>query len=169
MVCTSHLRRLVCNCPTTTKILWLPGLRGLPWWTSSKKLVPHWACKMETKSRGEQEWGLSEQLKAVDGRLHLGWWEHMLSMVLKLYFFLHVTSFWGFPGNSVVKNLPAVHEPQEMQVRSLGQDDPLGEGISTHSSILPGESHGLRSPTGSIGSQRVRHNWSDWAHTSFWP
>ena len=60
----------------------------------------------------------------------------------------------GFPGNSVVKNLPAVHEPQEMQVRSLGQDDPLGEGISTHSSILPGESRGQRSLAG----------YSPWGH-----
>ena len=30
----------------------------------------------------------------------------------------------GFPGGSVVKNLPAV---QGMQVRSLGQEDPLGK------------------------------------------
>ena len=32
-----------------------------------------------------------------------------------------------------VKNLPAM---QEMQVRSLSQEDPLEEGIATHSSIL---------------------------------
>ena len=31
----------------------------------------------------------------------------------------------GFPGGSEVKNPPAVQEPQEMQVRSLGQEDPL--------------------------------------------
>ena len=31
----------------------------------------------------------------------------------------------GFPGGSVVKNLPA---KQKMQVRSLGQEDPLEEG-----------------------------------------
>ena len=42
----------------------------------------------------------------------------------------------GFPGGSVVKNPPAVQEPQEMRVRSLGQEDPLGEGSATHSSIL---------------------------------
>ena len=33
----------------------------------------------------------------------------------------------------MVKNLPAV---QEAQVRSLGREDPLDEGIATHSSIL---------------------------------
>ena len=42
----------------------------------------------------------------------------------------------GFPGGSAVKNLPAVQEPQEMRVQSLGQEDPLGEGMATHSSIL---------------------------------
>ena len=33
----------------------------------------------------------------------------------------------------MVKNLPEV---QETQVRSLGQEDPLEEGMATHSSIL---------------------------------
>ena len=42
----------------------------------------------------------------------------------------------GLPRGSVVKNLPAVQEPQEMWVRSLGQEDPLEEGMATHSSIL---------------------------------
>ena len=32
-----------------------------------------------------------------------------------------------------------------MQVRSLGQENPLEKGMATHSSILPGESHGQRS------------------------
>ena len=32
-----------------------------------------------------------------------------------------------------VKNLPAL---QEMQIQSLGQEDPLEKGIATHSSIL---------------------------------
>ena len=42
----------------------------------------------------------------------------------------------GFPGGSVVKNPPAVQELQEPQVRSLSQEDPLEEGMATHSSIL---------------------------------
>ena len=36
---------------------------------------------------------------------------------------------WVFPGNSVVKNLPAM---QEMR----GQEDPLEKEMATHSSIL---------------------------------
>ena len=35
-----------------------------------------------------------------------------------------------------LKNLPAMQETQEMQVRSLGQEDSLEEGMTTHSSIL---------------------------------
>ena len=40
------------------------------------------------------------------------------------------------------KNLPA------MQVQSLGQEDPLEEGMAIHSSVLPEESHGQRSLAG---------------------
>ena len=43
---------------------------------------------------------------------------------------------WGFPGGSVVKNLPA---KQETRVLSLGQEDPLEEDMATHSSILAWE------------------------------
>ena len=35
-----------------------------------------------------------------------------------------------------VKNLTAMQETQEMQIQSLGWEDPLEEEISTHSSIL---------------------------------
>ena len=58
----------------------------------------------------------------------------------------------------MVKNLPAMQEPQEMWVRSLGQEDPLEEGMATHISILAWrilwteESGGLQ-PMGSQKSQ----------------
>ena len=39
----------------------------------------------------------------------------------------------GFPCGSAVKNPPAV---QELQVQSLGWEDPLEDGMATHSSIL---------------------------------
>jgi len=35
-----------------------------------------------------------------------------------------------------VKNLPAMQQLQETWVRSLGQEDPLKEGMATYSSIL---------------------------------
>ena len=41
--------------------------------------------------------------------------------------------YLGFPCGSAVKNPLAI---QETRVRSLGREDPLEEGIATHSSIL---------------------------------
>ena len=60
-----------------------------------------------------------------------------------------------------------MQKTQEMLVHSLGQEDPLEEGMATHSSILTWripqrEEHGGLQ---SISSQRVGHNWSDQAHT----
>ena len=45
----------------------------------------------------------------------------------------------GFLGGSAVKNLPATQETQETQAQSLGQEDPLEEGMATHSSVLAGK------------------------------
>ena len=42
----------------------------------------------------------------------------------------------GFPGGSVVQNLPAI---QETWVQSLGHEDPLEEDMETHSSIFAWE------------------------------
>ena len=56
-----------------------------------------------------------------------------------LFFFINIsllTNVLGIFGGLVVKNLPAMQEPQEMQVRSLSWEDPLEEGMVTHSSIL---------------------------------
>ena len=47
-----------------------------------------------------------------------------------------------------------------MWAQSLGQEDPLEESITTHSSILACEIPWTEEPGGlqSIGSQRVEHN-----------
>ena len=43
----------------------------------------------------------------------------------------------GFPGGSVVKNLPAnTGDMQKMRVRSLGRADSLEEEMATHSTII---------------------------------
>ena len=59
----------------------------------------------------------------------------------------------GFPGGSVVKNLPAI---QEMQVWFLSWED-LEKGMATHSSILAWEIPWRDEPDRlqSMGSQRV--------------
>ena len=56
----------------------------------------------------------------------------------------------------MVKNLLAV---QETWVRSLGREDPLEKGMSTHSNILAWGIPWTEEPGGpqSMGSQRVRH------------
>ena len=41
-----------------------------------------------------------------------------------------------------------MQEMQEMQVQSPCWEDPLGEGMATHSIFLPGEPHGQRSLVG---------------------
>ena len=60
----------------------------------------------------------------------------------------------------VVKNHLPTQEPREVWVPSLGQDDPLEEGVVTHSSILAWRIPWTEEPGGlqSIGSQRVRHD-----------
>ena len=45
-------------------------------------------------------------------------------------------SKWAFLKDQWIKNLHAMQETQEMRVRFLGQEDPLEEGMATHSSIL---------------------------------
>ena len=54
----------------------------------------------------------------------------------------------------MVKNLPTVQEAQELWVPSLGQKDPLEEGMATIPIFWPGESHGHRSLEG----------YSPWGH-----
>ena len=76
-------------------------------------------------------------------------------------FYTYIGKYMGFPSGSVVKNLPAMQEPQETQVQSLGQEDPLEEGTATHSSILAWKIPWTEKPGGlqSTGSQRVGHDW----------
>ena len=71
------------------------------------------------------------------------------------YIKLHYSQvFWGFPGGSDVKNLPAV---RETWVRSLGGKDSLEKGMATHSSILAWRILWTeeRGRLQSMGSQRV--------------
>ena len=56
-----------------------------------------------------------------------------------------LTIFMGFPGGSVVKNLPA---KQEIWVRSLGLEDPQEKEMVTHSGILACELPWTEDPGG---------------------
>ena len=55
-----------------------------------------------------------------------------------------------------IKNPPVM---QKTLVQSLGWEDPLEEGMATHSSILSGKLHGQEpGRLQSMGLQRVRHS-----------
>ena len=75
----------------------------------------------------------------------------------------NINKYWrynGFPSGSEVKNSSAMQEMQETWVGSLGWDDPLEEGMVTHSSILLGKTPWTEEPGGlwSTGLQKVRHD-----------
>ena len=72
---------------------------------------------------------------------------------------IHIQVYAHFPASSVVKNSPAMQEPQETQVQFLGQEDPLEKVMETHSSILTLRTPWTKEPGGlqSMGLQRVRH------------
>ena len=80
--------------------------------------------------------------------------------------------FYGFGASllaQMVKNLPAM---RETQVWSLGQEDPLENGMATHSSILAWRISWTEEPgrLQSVGSQRVQHDWVSNTHiySVFW-
>ena len=63
-----------------------------------------------------------------------------------------------------VKNLPPM---QQTWVLSLSQEDPLEKEVATHCSIFAGVSPWTEKPSrlSSMGSQRVRDNWTTNTHT----
>ena len=63
----------------------------------------------------------------------------------------HIDSIYGqcgFPSGSVVRNLLAMQEPQEMQVDPWAQEIPWRRTGQLTAGYLPGESHGQRSLAG---------------------
>ena len=65
-----------------------------------------------------------------------------------------------FPDGSLIKNLPANAGAQEMQVRSLDQEDFLEEEMATHSSILALKMPWREEPDGlQPMCHRVEHDW----------
>ena len=72
---------------------------------------------------------------------------HSIPLYILIAFLYYIL---GFPGDSVVKNPSA---KLEMQVRSLGWDDPLVEEMQPTPIFLPGKSHGQRSLAGVSMSQ----------------
>ena len=81
-------------------------------------------------------------------------------LVILIIFLSHCGFNQGFPGGLAVKNLPAM---QETQIRFLGREDLLEEGMATHSGILAWEIPWTEEPGGlqSMGSQEGRTRLND--------
>ena len=78
---------------------------------------------------------------------------------------VYIVYTWGFPGGTSDKEPhQQCRRHKKIWVQSLGGEDPLEEGMATHSSILVWRSPWAEEPGGlqSMGSQRVGH---DRAHT----
>ena len=82
---------------------------------------------------------------------------YMFGIAMVVWFSSSYRRERGFPGGSVVKNLPA---KQEMSVWSLARADPLEKEVTTHSSILAWEIPWTEETDGlqSKGLQRVGHD-----------
>ena len=73
----------------------------------------------------------------------------------------------GFPGVPSGKEPACQHRRHETQVLSWGWEDLLEKERATHSSVLAWEIPWTEEPgrLQSMGSHRVRHDWSNLAHT----
>ena len=58
-----------------------------------------------------------------------------------------------------------MQETQETQVRSLGREDPLEEGVATHSSVLTWRIPWTEEPGGLQSMRHKELDMTDWAHT----
>ena len=87
---------------------------------------------------------------------------HIIIRIIIIIFYYDIIIFYmmGFHGGSVVKNLPVTEEPQEIQIRSVGQEDPLKKGMATHSNILAWRITWTEEPgrLKFIGLQRARYD-----------
>ena len=73
------------------------------------------------------------------------------------------TSLWAPLAALMLKNLPAMQET-EIWVWFLGWEDPLEKGMAAHSSILAWRIPWTEELAGSMGLQRVGHDWSNTVH-----
>ena len=79
------------------------------------------------------------------------------------FFYETLYCFLGFPGGLVSKESTC---NTGNKTWSLGQEDPLEKEMATYPSILAWRTPWTEEPGGLqfMGSQRVRHDWSDLAH-----
>ena len=87
------------------------------------------------------------------------------------YFYLLAILLWmGLSWWLSGKESPVMQETQNTWVGSLGREDPLDEGMATHSSVLAWRIPWIEEPGGlqSTGLERVGHNRSNWEGMLLW-
>ena len=72
----------------------------------------------------------------------------MQYMKAEIFFYPPITVNMGFPRDASGKEFTYQCRRHETQVRSLGWEDPLEEGMPLTPVLLPGKSHGQRSLVG---------------------
>ena len=85
-------------------------------------------------------------------------WRYDTELTFHMHIVETIQIIFSFPGGLVVKDPAAVQELQEMQVPSLGGEEPLEEGMATHSSMLAWRIPWTEEPRGLqsiVGSHRV--------------
>ena len=95
-------------------------------------------------------------------------WIFSFGYVLLLSLSVMLDSLWPHrPGGASDKESACLCRRHDLQFQSLGLEDPLEEGMATHSSVLVWRIPWTEKPgrLQSIESQRVRHDWNDLAHT----
>ena len=82
-------------------------------------------------------------------------------------FFAWICLLWIYQVPQWEKKPPTMQETQVAQVQSLGREDPLEEGMATHSSTLAWGIPWTEEPGGlqSMGLLGVRHDYSNYMHT----
>ena len=106
-------------------------------------------------------WGGSKGAEHTGGlccTCYLFIWFFYLYIFTYLFIYLVYTLWRASLVAQMVKNPPAI---QETWIQSLGWEDPLEEGMATHSSILAWRIPWTEEPGGlqSMGLQRVGHDW----------
>ena len=105
----------------------------------------------------------SSVMVSIQAQLHVNdlfsRFSHSLFLQVRFYLGMY-DGVVGLPRWLSGKKSPANSREQEMQVQSLGPEDPLEKGMATHSSILAWKTPWAEEPDGLwfMGSHRVRHN-----------
>ena len=123
----------------------LPTIFGLPWAGTDQTQNP--SGGMFWKVEGKKQW--------------VQHWQCLLhSKILLNAFKIYDLIIYYFPASLVAQLLKKLPAMQEILVQSLGREDPLEKGTTTHSSIFAWKIPWTGDPgrLQSMGSQRVWHN-----------